>query len=172
MCCWPVTSQEIAALSQFRKNLAQAKSLTASAATQLEKHEPDAALQDLEAALKLCKENPVAYYLRGLAYLQKDSFEQGRANLQKALEIKPDYPEAHNSLGRVLWQLGDRQGAVAEFDKATALAPDFAEAHFNRGLAALLVGMEESGTGTIAGLTGVAFESPRRTPDLRSCLAS
>src|SRR5205823_10052845 len=113
---------------QFRKNVAQSKSLTVSAAEHLKGRDPDAAIQDVTAALGFWKENPVAYYLMGLAWQQKGDATRARANLERAIEIQPDYAEAHNVLGQSLWLTGDRRGSIAEFEKAIAVGPDLADA--------------------------------------------
>ncbi len=132
--------EPLAGLIQFREKLAQAKSLTLSASSHLENHEPDAALADLASAIGFWKSNPAVYYLQGLAFEQKGDLPQARSSLEKAVELKPDYPEALISLGRILWELGDTRGALKEFDDAVAVAPDFAEAHYNRGLAEARLG--------------------------------
>ena len=133
-------ARSVEQFSKFRKDLAEAKSLTVSASERLKQNDFDGALSDTRAALGLWNENPVAYYLAGLAWSGKGDAVRARMNLEEAVELKDDYAEAHNSLGRVLWEQQNRRRAIEEFDKAIAVVPDFPEAHFNRGLAAAELG--------------------------------
>lgn len=132
--------RQVAGLHQFRAELAQAKSLLTTASHKLEQHDADGALADSQAALQSWKDNPVSYYLIGMAWEQKGDVRQAIASLHKALELKPDYALAQNTLGRLFWQEGERGEAIAAFDRAIALAPDLAEAHYNRALAAAQTG--------------------------------
>ena len=104
--------REMAALSQFRKDLAQAKSLTVSASERLKLHDPEGALGEAQRSLGLWKDNPAAFFMMGLARQEKGEFSKTRENFEKAIELKEDYVEARNSLGLLLWRQGDRNGAV------------------------------------------------------------
>ena len=123
---------QLAGLSEFREALSQAKLLTTSANEHLKKHEPDAALVDPRVALQSLKDNPLAFYLTGVAWEQKGDAPQAQRNLKAARALQPDYPPALNDLGLILGQEGNRTGAMEEWDQAVALTPDYAETHYNR----------------------------------------
>jgi Flp pilus assembly protein TadD len=82
--------RNLAALGQFRKDLAQSKSLSVSASERLQQHDPEGALREARAALELWNENPVAFSLMGLAWIAKGDTDQGRSNLARAIELQPD----------------------------------------------------------------------------------
>ena len=56
---------QLAELHQFRVGLARVPKILNSAAQHLKQGEPRLALKDIDDALKLWKDNPVAYYLAG-----------------------------------------------------------------------------------------------------------
>ena len=99
-------------LSQLRSGLSQAKLLTNSSRAHLDKHEPDAAVADARAALKLWQDNPIAYYLIGVAAEQKGDTAQSQQDLEKALALQPDYSPALNSLALILWKKGEKDQAI------------------------------------------------------------
>jgi len=85
--------REIAGLSQFRANVARAKSLTLSAADHLKNGEPDKALDDLASALTYWKDNPAAYYLKGLAFEQKLNRAEAHTNLERRWSLNLTIPK-------------------------------------------------------------------------------
>jgi len=103
---------KLAELSQFRQAVSQANHMTTSASAHLKKSEPDAALDDARAALGQWKDDPLAYYLIGVAWAQKGDASQAQQNLDAALKLQPDYPPALNELGLILWQDGNSKGRL------------------------------------------------------------
>lgn len=88
---------ELAGLHQFRTDLSRVPKILSSAAEHLKQGEPELALKDTDDALKLWKDNPVAYYLAGLAWKQQGKVNEAKENLEHAIQLKPDYAEAYRA---------------------------------------------------------------------------
>ena len=86
-------------LHQFRIGLSRVPKILDSAAAHLQQGEPELALKDIDEALKLWKDNPVAYYLAGLARERQGDANAAKGNLEHAIQLKPDYAEAYEKLG-------------------------------------------------------------------------
>jgi len=93
----------------------------------------DAAIAELEAALKLVPDFPEAHNNLGMAYDDRRQFDQAAACYRRALELKPGYAEAHNNLGVALKAQGKVDEAIICFRRAVELNPDYAQAHYNLG---------------------------------------
>jgi tetratricopeptide (TPR) repeat protein len=72
------------------------------------------ALRYLDEAVVSPSVRPEAWYLAGMAHLQKDELLQAGQCLEKAIERRPDYAEAHSALAKVLQRKGDTAGALRE----------------------------------------------------------
>lgn len=99
---------------------------TARAAADLHRHEPEAALRELEAVEPYdlsWKTELASIYYRGLAYLQLQRTAEARAQFQKVLDhwaVRPEaayVPLAHLGLGRMRILEGDKNAARAEYEK-------------------------------------------------------
>ncbi len=99
------------------------------------------AQQQLEAALKLDKNNSWIYYNLGLLYLDQRNWTQAEDNLKAALagSLKPAWVEAwaHIKLGNAYDGRGDRTRAVDQYNRAidTGISYDNAAAAAKRYLA-------------------------------------
>ena len=94
----------------------------------------DLAMGDARSALRLGDENPVAYYVIGLAWHNKGDLKEAQNNLEKAIQLKPDYAAAYCSLGVILGEQGDRKRAAEALDKAVAISPELTDARYDRGV--------------------------------------
>jgi protein O-mannosyl-transferase len=83
-------------------------------------------------AVKVTRDNYVAYANIGLAYDEKGDADNAIANLKEAVRIHPRLAEAYNNLGNVYAKQGRRQEALESYEKATKARPDYpyAEAHY------------------------------------------
>ena len=83
----------------------------------------DAAITELEAALKLAPENASLHYNLGLAYKLKDQLDKAVPEFQNAIRLQPDLADAHYTLG-VLYlakrriRQGDRRTAGGDSGSA------------------------------------------------------
>ena len=84
----------------------------------------DAAIEKFNAALQIQPEYSEAYRYLGLAYGQKNLWEDASRVLQKAIEYKPDDLLSCKNLGIAYLQLRRFSEAEQAFQCALALAPD------------------------------------------------
>jgi tetratricopeptide (TPR) repeat protein len=88
----------------------------------------------LEGGIKESTGNrAVAFYNRGLAYLDKDDYDRAIADLSEAIRLKRDYAEAFNNRGIAYIRKGEYDRAIADLNEAIRLKPDHAKAFLNRG---------------------------------------
>ncbi|NMB64923.1 MAG: tetratricopeptide repeat protein [Spirochaetes bacterium] len=72
------------------------------------------------------KQEPVVYYILGLAYSGIGSYWQAKEYLEKAISLDPEMYYAYNELGNVLMALGRITQAQTAYSAAYALAPSSA----------------------------------------------
>lgn len=131
----------------------------------------DAAIVDLEVALRLDPKSEAFYIQRGTCFRARGKADESRgkdprpfyskavADFDEALGVSPDSPGAHNNRGLTHLSLGDLLSgagrdplepyakAVADFDEALRLAPDLTVAYVNRGNAHRQTGKFLANTG-------------------------
>ena len=73
----------------------------------------DAAIRELQHAVKLNPTSPTAYHTLGTAFLQKEAWESAIDTLKKLIEIDPFHAKAHFSLGTAYRRIGE----IAEAQK-------------------------------------------------------
>ncbi len=83
----------------------------------------DKALDDLNRAIELDPDDPVAYGLRG-TILSKTDRQAAFDDLNRAIELSPEPALAYSDRGNVYLELGDYEAALADFNQAIALDPD------------------------------------------------
>lgn len=105
------------------------------------------ALADIDRAIALAPDSPVAYLLRAQAqYMeahQQPSADQRAAivtDLRRVIELTPRNAVAHFNLGNVYAQAQDYTTALSEYNAALALKNDLGDAYFNRGYVLLQLG--------------------------------
>ncbi len=86
-------------------------------------------------ALRVTKNNYVAYNNRGIFYAKIGLYQQAISDYNESIRLKPDYIEAYNNLGAAYASLNKHQDAIKNYNEALRLNPDHAEAYNNRGLA-------------------------------------
>lgn len=99
--------------------------------------QPDEALAEYRAAVRLTPEYATAHYNLGYALLQAGRPTEATGPLTEALRLNPRSAEAHSNLSVALLRQGRATEAGAHLETALRLRPDYAEAHYN--LANLLV---------------------------------
>lgn len=98
------------------------------------------ALEKFNAAIKMDKEFPEAYYGRAQTrYFQQD-YQAAVQDLEMAIRLLPSYVQAHSWLGRTREKLGEPAAAVQAYETAVKLEPDLPEAHFRLGQLAYAAG--------------------------------
>jgi tetratricopeptide (TPR) repeat protein len=88
------------------------------------------AVEHLERAAALARDNPEYPYNLGLALRLRGDVDAAEVQFRSALAKDPDHALARRSLGLVLRQKGDTAGAANELRRAVAQAPGDAQAHY------------------------------------------
>jgi tetratricopeptide (TPR) repeat protein len=86
--------------------------------------QPDAAVEQFKAELKVSPSHPWAKIQLAFEYIKRSDWEAARPWAQQAVEEAPDAFVAHRALGQVLLETGDLDGAVREFEMGVRQAPD------------------------------------------------
>ncbi len=76
------------------------------------------ALESLEHALSLDKENAEAHYFRGFIHYEQSEYPPAEKEFKKAIKINPYYTDAHNHLGLVYRETKEYDRALEEFRAA------------------------------------------------------
>ena len=98
-----------------------------------EKRDLDAALADLNEAIRLDPAYACAYSNRGRVYAIKRDLDRAVADYDEALRIDPAFALAYNNRGDAWVGRGDLDRALADFDAAIKHDPTLAIAYGNRG---------------------------------------
>jgi tetratricopeptide (TPR) repeat protein len=93
------------------------------------------AINYLDVAIKLNPNYAPAYFYRGSAKTELQSYSSAIADITKAIDIDPNYTAAYNHRGLARIHQGDYFEAISDFDKAVELDPKFDNAYGNRGVA-------------------------------------
>jgi tetratricopeptide (TPR) repeat protein len=75
----------------------------------------------------------IAYLNRGIAYLEKRSYDNAIADFDEVLSLEPQNEGAYFNRGVAHNGKGDYESAIADLNEAILLDPKDAEAHINRG---------------------------------------
>lgn len=117
-----------------------------------------AAIADLDKAVALTPDHPVAYLLRAQARFHETGDDVSAnvrqrmvlADLDKAVELSPRTAIAWFNKGNVLFDAGDLTSALAAYTRAIELQPDMGEAFYNRGYIYLKLGNQERGVADLS----------------------
>jgi Tfp pilus assembly protein PilF len=93
----------------------------------------DAAITELDTAIKIAPADASLHYNLGLAYKLKDQLNKAVPEFEDAIRLQPDLADAHYTLGILFWQRGEFDNATNELRKAVESKPDYAEAHYSLG---------------------------------------
>lgn len=121
-------------------SLAQAK-------TELESHDPDAALLALGTAVERLerlspKEQAEVYLTRGTCYLEQERYSEAADDLTKAIELSPD-ARGYSRRATIRLRQDEFESAVSDYTAAIEIQPD-ARDYASRGLAWSLQGNSKS----------------------------
>ena len=78
-------------------------------------------LSDIDQVLKLSPNSAIAYFNKGVIYVQLQDFTSALSAFNKAIELKPDFGEAYYNRGYVYFKLGNRDNGTADLSKAGEL---------------------------------------------------
>ena len=96
---------------------------------ELDLHQVDAALADINNGIQISPGLGDAYVDRGAVAISQGRYDEAMADLNKALELGAHYPQiAYYDRGIVFEQKGDIRSAYYDYRKAVEIAPDFTRA--------------------------------------------
>lgn len=98
----------------------------------LEEKKYAAALDDLEAAVKIDPKDPVTLTNRAQAYRAFNRTQESLADLDRAVELEPDMVAARFNRGAIQYTRGKYQAALADFDQCIRADPGTPAPYFNR----------------------------------------
>jgi len=84
-------------------------------------------------ALKVTKDNYIAYNNRGTVYISLGQNEPAMNDYNEAIRLKPDYADAYNNRGNIYKKLGQYRLAIEDNNKAIELNPYSYKYYNNRG---------------------------------------
>lgn len=85
-------------------------------------------------AIKVDKNNTLAYNKRGLAYMENPATAQkALSDFSKSIELEPTYDQAWGNRGYLYFKANQFDKAEKDFDKAIALNPNYFKHYNNRG---------------------------------------
>lgn len=92
------------------------------------------AVEAFQKTLQLRKNDPMAFYNLGRAFMGVSKFEDARQQFAEYVKIRPDDPSGYCALGMTLAALERSQEASAEFERSILLAPAQTESYYRLGL--------------------------------------
>lgn len=90
--------------------------------------QPNAAIKEFMAVLRLKPDNPDAHHNLGLVYFHQGRIDAAIEEYITAIRIRPEDQDAHYNLGIAYAANGLKQEARREFETALKLNPDFTDA--------------------------------------------
>lgn len=84
---------------------------------------PKDAIKDLDRAIKLRPNEPLAYFNRGTAYVKTEDWKKAKKDFDVAISGRPDYVDAYLNRGIALIYLKDLDAALADFERGIQLNP-------------------------------------------------
>ena len=99
-----------------------ADALTLRGILELDHKQTDAAIADLDHAIKSDGSYALAYMVMGSALNQASKYDQAIQSLQRGESLAPDYWQAYFEMGKSYVGKGDYPAALAQLDRARTLA--------------------------------------------------
>ena len=109
-----------------------------------DKEQYEAAIADLNEALRIKPDDFKTYYNRGVVKIQLGQPEAAISDLNAAIQIKPDDFKTYYNRGVAKHDLGQYESAISDYDAALRIKPDLADVYFNRGVTKGALGQYES----------------------------
>lgn len=100
--------------------------------------EIDAAIKDLDEAIRLDPKGHTYWNNRGLLHFQQGEIDQALKDFDEAIRLKPGYANAFANRAAVFSQMGQQDRAIKDYDEAIRLRPDNALAYAGRGIIHLM----------------------------------
>jgi predicted Zn-dependent protease len=104
----------------------------------LRRGQADAAIALLEPLTANACDDPMAFEVLGVAYIQKRQIPAAISAFKAAVQLNPAQPQPHYNLGQALLKAGDRAAAQEAFERSLRVDATYAKAR--EALAALQAG--------------------------------
>jgi len=99
-----------------------ADALTLRAILELDKKQPEAAIADLDKAIKADANCALAYMVMGSALNMESKYDEAIHALERGETLAPNYWQAHFEIGKSYIGKGDYQAALTQLDRAQSMA--------------------------------------------------
>jgi tetratricopeptide (TPR) repeat protein len=99
-----------------------ADALTLRGILELDKKQPEAAIADLDKAIKADANCALAYIVMGSALNMESKFDEAIKTLEHGESLAPNYWQAHFEMGKSYIGKGDYQAALTQLDRAQSMA--------------------------------------------------
>ena len=113
------------AMARYEKSVVnaveQGEKKSAEVQMQMERHETELALKDLDKVVELSPNLVYAYYNKGNIYLKRNDYTSAISCFNKAIEVRPDFGAAYYNRGIAYFQLGNMEKGVRDLSKAGEL---------------------------------------------------
>lgn len=100
-----------------------ADALTLRAVLELNQHNPDSAMADLDKAVKADSNYAMAYMVMGSALNMQSKFDEAIRALQRGESLAPGYWQAHFEMGKAYIGKADYPAALSHLQRAQGMAP-------------------------------------------------
>jgi len=109
----------------------------------------DDAIEAFQRTLQLQKNNPLALYNLGFAFMDRARFDDARKQFAQYVDLRPGDASGYCALGMALAALEQSQDARTQFERSIALAPTQSESYYRLGLLDLDAGEYDAAAKTL-----------------------
>ena len=107
-------------------------------------------------------ENPMVYYNRGVAYMNKGDNENAIRDFTKAIEIKPDTIFAYNNRAFVYKNIGRFNDAIKDYGVIIKLKTSYPDAYFGRASVYELMGDKDKALADYKKALSLGYEDAKK----------
>ncbi len=93
----------------------------------------DAAIKDLDEAIRLDPKGHAYWNNRGMLFSEKGDYEHAIKDLDEAIRLNPKSARSYSNRAYAYGHSGDVEKAIKDYGEAIRLQPDYAHAYLNRG---------------------------------------
>ena len=121
----------------------------------------DAALEEIQKALKINSNRARTYRLWGVMLMSQGEFAEAEKQIRKAVELKPDDIQAYWNLAKVANLQGRNEEAKQIYQKAIAIDPFYLPARLDYAALLLETGQTDQGLAQLAEARDIEPRNPR-----------
>ena len=129
------------------------------------KGDPDRAIADYDAAIRIEPKNAFAYFNRGAVYLHKKEFDHAIADYDETIRLAPKAWQPLRNRGAAHFGAGQYDRARADFEAVLGMDAKSAEGLYGRGVTKLKSGDAAGGNADIAAAKAIKADIAERWAD-------